>query len=101
LVPALTASAVVRVAPGVAAPAVVDRTAATGTTFDQILSQVLSNAVETVQNGEAAAVQGLQGAMGPMQVVEAVMGAQRTLQATLAIRDKAVSAFQEISRMAI
>ena len=29
------------------------------------------------------------------------MGAQRTLQSTLAIRDKAVSAYQEISRMTI
>jgi flagellar hook-basal body complex protein FliE len=29
------------------------------------------------------------------------MGAQRTLQSALAIRDKAVSAYQEISRMTI
>ena len=36
-----------------------------------------------------------------MKVVDAVMGAQRSLQSLLAIRDKAVSAYQEIARMAI
>jgi flagellar hook-basal body complex protein FliE len=54
-----------------------------------------------MQAGEAAAIQGLQGTMQPFKVVEAIMDAQRTLQQTLAIRDKAVSAYQEISRMAI
>jgi flagellar hook-basal body complex protein FliE len=54
-----------------------------------------------MQSGEAAAIQGLQGSMQPFKVVEAIMGAQRTLQQTLAIRDKVVSAYQEISRMAI
>jgi flagellar hook-basal body complex protein FliE len=75
--------------------------AAQGPSFDQVLGQIFNNVVDTVRNGETAAVQGLQGNMAPMDVVEAVMSAQRTLQATLAIRDKAVSAFQEISRMAI
>ncbi len=36
-----------------------------------------------------------------MQVVESVMDAQRSLQSVLAIRDKLVSAWQDISRMAI
>jgi len=36
-----------------------------------------------------------------MKVVESVMAAQRSLQSVLAIRDKAVAAFQEITRMAI
>jgi flagellar hook-basal body complex protein FliE len=54
-----------------------------------------------VQAGEAAAIQGLQGGMEPYKVVDSIMGAQRTLQSMLAIRDKAVSAYQEVSRMAI
>ena len=37
----------------------------------------------------------------PMKVVESVMAAQRSLQTVLAIRDKAVAAYQEIARMAI
>ena len=35
------------------------------------------------------------------QVVEAVMSAEQTLQAAIAIRDKVVTAYLEISRMAI
>jgi flagellar hook-basal body complex protein FliE len=101
LIPAAAVGALVRTAPAVEAPAAAGAPAATGPSFDQVLGQILNTAIDTVQNGEAAAVQGLQGAMGPMQVVEAVMSAQRTLQATLAIRDKAVAAYQEISRMAI
>ena len=37
----------------------------------------------------------------PIRWLNSIMGAQRTLQSMLAIRDKAVSAYQEISRMAI
>jgi flagellar hook-basal body complex protein FliE len=77
-------------------------TSATGeTSFVDALGKAFTNAIGTVQTGEAAAIQGLQGEMPPYKVVDAVMGAQRTLQSMLAIRDKAVSAYQEISRMAI
>ena len=74
---------------------------ASGPTFDQTLGQVVSDAIGTLQQGEAAAIQGVTGALPAFKVVEAVMGAQRTLQQALAIRDKAVSAYQEISRMTI
>ncbi len=76
-------------------------TSATGPSFAQTLGQVVNDAIGSMQSGEAAAIQGLQGSMQPFKVVEAIMGAQRTLQQTLAIRDKAVSAYQEISRMTI
>jgi flagellar hook-basal body complex protein FliE len=35
------------------------------------------------------------------KVVESIMSAQRSLQSALAIRDKVVTAYQEISRMNI
>ncbi len=76
-------------------------TSASGPTFAQTLGQVVNDAIGSMQSGEAAAIQGLQGGMQPFKVVEAIMSAQRTLQQTLAIRDKAVSAYQEISRMTI
>jgi len=72
-----------------------------GGTFDQVLGQVVNGAIETVQAGEAAAIQGVKGALPAFKVVEAVMSAQRTLQEALAVRDKAVSAYHEISRMTI
>jgi len=74
---------------------------AAGPTFDQALSQVIGSAIDTLQTGEAVAIQGVEGAASPMKVVESVMAAQRSLQTVLAIRDKAVAAFQEIARMAI
>lgn len=69
--------------------------------FEQALSQVIGAAVDTLQTGEAVAIQGVEGAVSPMKVVDSVMAAQRSLQTVLAIRDKAVSAYQEVARMAI
>lgn len=83
------------VTPQAAAPA------AEGTSFEQALGQAIGSAVDTLKAGEAAAIQGVEGAVPPMKVVEAVMDAQRSLQSALAIRDKVVSAYQEIARMAI
>jgi flagellar hook-basal body complex protein FliE len=72
-----------------------------GTSFVDALGKAFSDSIASVQAGEAAAIQGLQGGMAPYKVVDSIMSAQRTLQSMLAIRDKAVSAYQEISRMAI
>ena len=72
-----------------------------GPSFEQALSQVIGSAVDTLRTGEAVAIQGVEGAVSPMKVVDSVMAAQRSLQTVLAIRDKAVSAYQEIARMAI
>ena len=56
-----------------------------------MLGKVVSDAVGTLQAGEAAAIQGRPGRDADLQGGRAVMGAQRTLQQALAIRDKAVS----------
>jgi flagellar hook-basal body complex protein FliE len=72
-----------------------------GPSFGQALAQAVGSAVDTLQTGEAIAIQGVEGAAPPMKVVESVMAAQRSLQTLLSIRDKAVSAYQEITRMAI
>jgi flagellar hook-basal body complex protein FliE len=72
-----------------------------GPSFADVLGQIIANGVNTIQGGESAAIQGLNGAEAPFKVVESVMSAQRTLQEGLSIRDKVVSAYQEISRMAL
>jgi flagellar hook-basal body complex protein FliE len=69
--------------------------------FEQALSQAIGSAVNTLQAGEAVAIQGVEGAVSPMKVVDSVMAAQRSLQTVLAIRDKAVSAYQEIAHMTV
>ncbi|MBX9741234.1 MAG: flagellar hook-basal body complex protein FliE [Beijerinckiaceae bacterium] len=72
-----------------------------GADFGKILADVASGAVDTMKGGEAASIAGLKGKMPLQDVVEAVMSAERTFQTALALRDKAVGAYQEISRMAI
>jgi len=98
---ALGVSATTSVTGRSGAPPVAQPGSTSGPSFDQVLGHVVNDAIGVVQDGEVAAIQGVQGALSPFKVVEAVMGAQRTLQQALAIRDKAVSAYQEISRMAI
>jgi flagellar hook-basal body complex protein FliE len=75
--------------------------AGTSVDFSQMLSQVAADAVGTLKKGEATAISGIEGKASVQQVVEAVMNAEQTLQTAIAIRDKAVSAYQEISRMPI
>ncbi|MBV9286876.1 MAG: flagellar hook-basal body complex protein FliE [Hyphomicrobiales bacterium] len=75
--------------------------AAGGASFEDALGQVLGAAVDTLKAGESVAIRGIEGAAPTMKVVEAVMDAQRSLQSVLAIRDKLVSAYQEVARMAI
>lgn len=75
--------------------------ASAGSDFGQIMSQISGDAIGNLKSAEAASIGGLQGAAPVHQVVEAIMSAQRSLQSALALRDKAVAAYQEISRMAI
>jgi flagellar hook-basal body complex protein FliE len=69
--------------------------------FGQIMNQISGDAIGSLKTAEAASIGGIQGATPVHQVVESIMSAQRSLQSVLAMRDKAVSAYQEISRMAI
>ena len=69
--------------------------------FDGILEQVAADAIGTLKAGEAASISGIQGKVSAQSVVEAVMSAERSLQMVVAVRDKVVQAYQEVSRMAI
>ncbi len=71
------------------------------TSVRDVMSQVATNAIDTMKAGEAASISGVQGKASVQQVVEAVMSAEQTLQTAIAIRDKVVAAYQEIARMAI
>lgn len=75
--------------------------AAAGADFGTVLGQMALDAIGTVKSGEATAVAGVRGDATVQQVVEAVMAAEQTVQAGVAIRDKVVSAYLEISRMSI
>ncbi|WP_363349772.1 flagellar hook-basal body complex protein FliE [Methylocystis echinoides] len=72
-----------------------------GASFGDFLQQFSAQTVDSLKNGEAAAIAGVDGKASLQKVVGAVMQAERDLHTAIALRDKAVSAYQEISRMAI
>ncbi|EAU40842.1 flagellar hook-basal body protein FliE [Fulvimarina pelagi HTCC2506] len=69
--------------------------------FSEVLSRVMVDAADTVKTAEATSIQGVNGKASTQAVVEAVMSAERTLQTAVAVRDKAVAAYMELSRMQI
>jgi flagellar hook-basal body complex protein FliE len=75
--------------------------AAGGVDFGSMLNELASNTVGALKNAESTSIAGVRGQASVQQVVEAVMNAEQSLQTAIAIRDKAVSAYTEISRMAI
>jgi flagellar hook-basal body complex protein FliE len=83
-----------RVSPGTA-------TEAPGADFGAMLSQMSTHALGAVKNAEAMSIAGVRGQASVQQVVEAVMSAEQTLQSVVAVRDKVVGAYLEISRMQI
>lgn len=103
MIPAIAAlgSSLIQGAPSLAPTTPSPSVSPTSPSFEQTLGQAVSDAIGTIQNGEAAAIQGVNGGMPTFKVVEQVMSAQRTLQQMISIRDKAVSAYQEITRMTI
>jgi len=72
-----------------------------GLSFGQVLANLSTGALDTIKASEATAISGLQGGASVQEVVQSVMSAEETLQAALAIRDKAIAAYQDISRMQI
>lgn len=74
---------------------------AAGADFGQVFAKVATDAVNSLKAGEAASIAGLQGKLPAQQVVESVLTAERSLQTALAVRDKMVASFQEISRLSI
>ncbi|WP_102958745.1 flagellar hook-basal body complex protein FliE [Mangrovicella endophytica] len=69
--------------------------------FSKVLAEVANDAIGTMKNAEAVSIQGVKGQTSTQAVVDAVMAAERTLQTAVVLRDKAVSAYLDLSRMAI
>lgn len=75
--------------------------AETSNDFGSMLARMAADTVDTLKTAEATSVAGITDKASVQQVVESVMAAEQSLQTALAIRDKAVSAYMEISRMTI
>ena len=64
-------------------------------------STFASQMIDVVKQAETAAMGSMQGQVPMQDVVMKIMEAERTFSTAIAIRDKAVSAYLEISRMQI
>ncbi|WEX08306.1 flagellar hook-basal body complex protein FliE [Chelativorans sp. AA-79] len=74
---------------------------ADGDAFAAMVSELATSTVSRLEAAETLSVKALEGEADTRAVVDAVMSAEQSLQTAIAIRDKIVSAYLEISRMAI
>ena len=73
-----------------------------GASFGAALTAAAERTITTLEGAEKLSVTAVQGGNVPTRdVVDAVMSAEQALQTSIAIRDKIVTAYLEISRMAI
>jgi flagellar hook-basal body complex protein FliE len=72
-----------------------------GEDFASFFRSLAQQSVGSMQAGEQASIQGLQGSLDAQSVVEAVAAAELTLQTVTAVRDRVVEAYQELIRMPI
>jgi flagellar hook-basal body complex protein FliE len=72
-----------------------------GPGFSEVLQQLGKDAVATTRGAEAASLQAVEGKADLNQVVSAVTAAELTVQTVTAVRDRVISAYQEILRMPI
>lgn len=72
-----------------------------GPSFAELVERGARDTVETIREGNRAAVAGLRGEMPVQQVVEATMAMESALKVTISVRDKVVEAYQEILRMPV
>lgn len=69
--------------------------------FEDTLKEVAASAVGTLKSAEVAAALGVKGELPAQQVVQSILAAEHTLQTAIAVRDKVVAAYLELSRMQI
>jgi len=69
--------------------------------FGDLVRKAAEGAVEALKQGEQVSLQGVMGKADIAQVAAAVANADATLQTIVAVRDRVISAYQDIIKMAI
>lgn len=69
--------------------------------FADLLKTNVQQSVETMKAGESMSAQAVTGKADLTDVVQAITSAELTLQTVVAVRDRMISAYQEIMRMPI
>ncbi|WP_420960904.1 flagellar hook-basal body complex protein FliE [Brucella sp. IR073] len=72
-----------------------------GASFGDVLSQLTSATGDKLRAAEATSISSMTGDVPAREVVSSIMEAEQSLQTAIAIRDKIVQAYLEISRMQI
>lgn len=75
--------------------------ASEGASFADFLREGVTGAIDTVKAGETMSAKAVTGQADMISVVQAVTAAELTLQSVVAIRDRMITAYQEIMRMPI
>lgn len=77
------------------------RSADPGKSFADLVGDTLSNAIDSGKKSEQLSAKAIAGKADLNEVITAVTNAEVTLQAVLAVRDRVISAYQDIVRMPI
>lgn len=69
--------------------------------FGDVLKNAAVSSIKTLRAGEAASAKAVSGDANLPEVVQAITASEVTLQTVVAIRDRVISAYQEIMRMPV
>ncbi len=75
--------------------------AAGGASFSDLIKEGIKSAVDTIKGADRASVSAMTGKADLNDVVQSVTKAELTLQTIVAVRDRLITAYQEILRMPI
>lgn len=74
---------------------------ATGGGFGDILGNMLNDSVDSLKNADKVSLAAVQGKASINEIVTATSSAEMALQTVVSIRDKLVTAYQELMRSGI
>ncbi len=72
-----------------------------GASFADLLKNNIEKSIDTMRSGEDMTAKAISGEANLTDVVQAVTSAELTLQTVVSVRDKMISAYQDIMRMPI
>ncbi|NLS02385.1 flagellar hook-basal body complex protein FliE [Rhizobium sp. P32RR-XVIII] len=67
--------------------------------FASVLGNMATQAVDTLKGAESMSFAGIKGTANTREVVDSMLQAQQTLQTAIAVRDRVVSAFLDVTKM--
>lgn len=70
-----------------------------GLSFASVMGNMATQAVSSLKGAESMSFAGIKGTASTREVVDSMLQAEQTLQTAIAIRDKVVSAFLEVTKM--